>query len=633
MAEGTRSAVKQNVMDECLNRLARHEEQFTSFGHLLQEMNMKLTLLEAKLDQGQKQKTKVEGTTNEGLGSFFGNNALKSVKLTIPRFAGGNPEPWIHKIQQFYGFHNLTDPEKFTLTSFHMDGSAEEWYHWMDRNGRLRTWDQFVGALRARFGPSRYRDLRGELGRLTQVTTVADYQSQFEKLANQVMGIDDVSLQSYFESGLKSEIRKEVRMHLPASLEQAIDLAKIVEDKLNDKSTGRTYYNRAYTGPSNPSQPGLLPTPLAPPKLAITGSGNNKTNIPIKRLTAAEMMERREKGLCYYCNEKFNRTHVCKSKMFIMLVQDEDNEAPDKNGGDELIMDMSTEKMEGEIQSMPEINLHAMAGQHSTSTLRIQGRIGNTHVQILVDGGSTHNFIQARLVKFLGLDNIPTQKFQVLVGNGEVMDCLGVCSQVEIEIQGHHFRPDLYVLPLQGAEVVLGVQWLSEWGDITINYRDLVMRFEREGQQVELQGAHNLTMEAIQLHQLRKLQSSNSVACLYQLHAITHSTECQSAAIIKHDSRVQQVLQDFEEVFAKPTTLPPFRQEDHQIHLEPGTKAVSVRPYRYPHFQKTEIEKMVKEMLSSGVIRPSLSPFSSPALLVKKKDGTWRFCVDYRALN
>lgn len=98
-------------------------------------------------------------------------------------------------------------------------------------------------------------------------------------------------------------------------------------------------------------------------------------------------------------------------------------------------------------------------------------------------------------------------------------------------------------------------------------------------------------------------------------------------------SYLQPVLERFCEVFHMPPGLPPIRERDHYITLKEGTDPISVRPYRYPQSQKDEIERLISDMLQAGLIQDSISPFSSPILLVKKKDGSWRFCVDYRALN
>ena len=94
-----------------------------------------------------------------------------------------------------------------------------------------------------------------------------------------------------------------------------------------------------------------------------------------------------------------------------------------------------------------------------------------------------------------------------------------------------------------------------------------------------------------------------------------------------------QLLEEFLDIFADPMELPPKISHDHANHLKEGAQLVSVRPYRYPFYQKEEIEKIVKELLQSGVIRYSQSPFSSIVLLVRKADGNWRMCMDYRALN
>lgn len=96
---------------------------------------------------------------------------------------------------------------------------------------------------------------------------------------------------------------------------------------------------------------------------------------------------------------------------------------------------------------------------------------------------------------------------------------------------------------------------------------------------------------------------------------------------------VSELLKEFESVFAPPTGYPPARHSDHAIPIIPGESPVQVWPYCYPPVVKDEIERQVTDMLKSGIIQPSHSPFSSSVLLAKKKNGTFKFCVDFCHLN
>ena len=96
---------------------------------------------------------------------------------------------------------------------------------------------------------------------------------------------------------------------------------------------------------------------------------------------------------------------------------------------------------------------------------------------------------------------------------------------------------------------------------------------------------------------------------------------------------MQLLVEEFADVFATPTELPPKRPCDHKIPLIPRARPISMRPYRIVPQLKDELDKQIKEMLRAGIIRPSNSPFSSPILLVKKKGGEWRLVIDYRKLN
>ena len=99
------------------------------------------------------------------------------------------------------------------------------------------------------------------------------------------------------------------------------------------------------------------------------------------------------------------------------------------------------------------------------------------------------------------------------------------------------------------------------------------------------------------------------------------------------DQAIQDILTEYSSVFSEPTTLPPPRPCDHAIPLTPGAPVVNQRPYRLPHHQKAVMEDIIQDLLKKEVVRDSTSPYSSPAIVVKKKDHTWRKCTDYRKLN
>jgi hypothetical protein len=95
---------------------------------------------------------------------------------------------------------------------------------------------------------------------------------------------------------------------------------------------------------------------------------------------------------------------------------------------------------------------------------------------------------------------------------------------------------------------------------------------------------------------------------------------------------LSEILTAFADIFQEPKELPPARDIDHRIPLQDESAAVNTRPYRMSFKQKDIMEALILHLLQNQVIRPSVSPFSSPAILVKK-DGTWRLCIDYRKLN
>ena len=106
--------------------------------------------------------------------------------------------------------------------------------------------------------------------------------------------------------------------------------------------------------------------------------------------------------------------------------------------------------------------------------------------------------------------------------------------------------------------------------------------------------------------------------------------------LVENQNKINEleIVRDFVEVFPDEIPeVPPEREVEFGIKLVPGIRPVSMAPYRMSASELSELKKQLEELLEKNFIRPSVSPWGAPVLLVKKKEGSMRLCVDYRQLN
>ena len=160
-----------------------------------------------------------------------------------------------------------------------------------------------------------------------------------------------------------------------------------------------------------------------------------------------------------------------------------------------------------------------MAGSLAPQTMQVHGVINQQSLVMLVNLGSTHNFIKERLAEKLGLTCNMEKRFNVKVACGERISCKGRCIGVQVRIQGVTLDIDFYLLPLEGYEVVLGAQWLRTLGMIEWDFSKLLMRFQYGGKRISLQGMTNPLKQVDGNKEERILKGSKHGAFM-QFHAI-----------------------------------------------------------------------------------------------------------------
>nr|XP_023903579.1 uncharacterized protein LOC112015403 [Quercus suber] len=506
-------------------------------------------------------------------------------RLDFPRFCGEEPTSWIYKANQYSKYYRIPESEKLMMASFHMDGEALVWFQEGEDAGVIGTWEALVQAMLIRFGSTAYDDPMEALTRLRQTTTVASYKGEFEALANRIKGLSPQHKLRCFLSALKDEVRLPVRMLNPPSLIAAFGLAKIQEEYLLG-------CKRCYKGTHDQARPSLLGVPR-PSLLGAAPVENRTTKIPVKKITAAQMKERKKRGFCYNCDEKWAPGHKCKQATLFLLEGVEVTSDSSCNDPVVELVNGGSMKRRQDEEAEPEITLYALVGSPNPGRMRVKGKVNSVSLVILVDSGSTHNFIDATVISVLHIHVDKSQILEVKVANGDVIKTQGLCKDVP-EFQGVFTTP-MDLPPMRGHEHQINL---------------------KEDTQPICQRPYRYPY--YQKNEIKKI-----VKDLLEVGFIQNS----------QSPFASPVLLEFQGVFTTPMDLPPMRGHEHQINLKEDTQLICQRPYRYPYYQKNEIKKIVKDLLEVGFIQNSQSPFASPVLLVRKSDGSWRMCIDYRALN
>ncbi|KAL4576939.1 hypothetical protein LXL04_013040 [Taraxacum kok-saghyz] len=530
--------------------------------------------------------------------------SVKKVKL--PEFHGFDPQGWIQKADLYFDINEVTPDLRMRLAQLSMTGVAQHWFTIVKQLHSNISWEEFQRELLQRFSGLEIQNPYEQLATLKQTSTIYDYIDDFEYLLSLIPQLPESQSLGYFIAGLGDDVKKWVRLHRPKSRLDAMYLAKDVEEMLRPSSHVGSQ-NRFRYQPSGGSGMGCKPDfrPSSLTRSDFKGGGFTKPNfsradtlrptvppkpispnIPepftprergMRSLSRTEWEDRRKKGLCFRCGQQFGPAHKCpEGKLRILLLGDDEEE------GDNMVLQLTDDIPAPIEDDLPVGSCSVLErfGSHTEITsggkmLKLEGAIGDIPIVILVDSGASHNFVSKQLITYLGIPFTEFAGIHIKLGDGH-----------NVFIQHRSHRTTARIGEFYGL-------------------------------------FSSLAPMASYASPSPRPKSSNPIS----------SDPSPSELTDEQQRDLHSLLAQFMAVFAEPTSLPPSRTHDHSISLLSPHAPICVRPYRYPHIQKTEIERQVQELLSLGMIRPSKSAFSSPVILVRKKDLSWRMCVDYRALN
>nr|GEU98420.1 putative reverse transcriptase domain-containing protein [Tanacetum cinerariifolium] len=260
--------------------------------------------------------------------------------------------------------------------------------------------------------------------------------------------------------------------------------------------------------------------------------------------------------------------------------------------------------------------------------------LNNRYASILFDTGADRSFVSTAfsfqiVITPTALDH----DYNVELADGRILGLNTIIRGCTLNFLNHPFNIDLIPIELGSLDVIIGMDWLAKYHVVIICAKKIVrIPFGNEIQIVRRDESSNKHGTRLNIISYTKAQEYLTNGCHVFLANIT-ATKDEDKSKRKRLEDLP-VVQEFPEVFPEDLPgIPPTRQVEFQIDLIPGAAPVARAPYRLAPSEMKELAGQLQELTDKGFIRPSSSPWGAPVLFVKKKDGSFRMCIDYKELN
>ncbi|KAI3797412.1 hypothetical protein L1987_32669 [Smallanthus sonchifolius] len=253
--------------------------------------------------------------------------------------------------------------------------------------------------------------------------------------------------------------------------------------------------------------------------------------------------------------------------------------------------------------------------------------LNNYFASVLFDTGADRSFISKKFSDMIkGTPTLLEAKYVIEIADGQIIEAAHILKGCKLDLASHILDIDLMPVKLGSFDVIVGMDWLSKNQAEIICHEKIVRIPLPNGEILSVQGERVGTVMGI-------ISFMKAQKCLRKGHTAILALVAEQPS---EENKIEDIpiVREFLEVFPEDLPgLPPHRQVEFQIDLAPGAAPIARAPYRLAPSELQELSTQLQELLDKGFIRPSSSPWGAPVLFVKKKDGTFRMCIDYRELN